>query len=200
MTGQSTSSGRTSHMDRQKFPVKLGDKQIQVHSQPGLAEWEQVYPSARLIADNIKFSPADQVLLFGCQQGALATYISLVLPAGKLTITDNDFIALEVTKKTLSANSAPPVNILTDIELPPDYAHQYNLAIIQIPKGRLLARRWLVRAFNALASNGNLYLVGSNHWGIQAIIKDAQSLFGTGRILAYKKGSRLAHFSKRPDE
>ncbi len=197
MTEQSSFSAPATFLASQKFMVKLGDKQIQVCSQLGLPDWEQVYPSARLCADNINFSNEDQVLLFGCHQGALAAYLSLVIPAGQLTITDHNVTALEVTKQTLSANNAPPLNILTDIELPPEYAHQFTVAIIQIPKGRLLARRWLVRAFDALAANGNLYLVGSNHWGIQSIIKDAQALFGTGRIVAYKKGNRLAHFIKK---
>jgi 16S rRNA (guanine1207-N2)-methyltransferase len=178
----------------------LGDMHLDIYTLPGLPDWEQVAPSARLIAESIEINLADHVFLFGCNQGAVAAYLSQILPAGQITITDYNFTALEVTRLTLSTNNAPSVDILAEIELPPGYSQKFNVVIIQIPKGRLLARRWLVQAFNALGLNGNLYLVGPNHWGIQSVIKDAQALYGTGRILAYKKGNRVAHFIKRSIE
>jgi 16S rRNA (guanine1207-N2)-methyltransferase len=197
MTGEISLRAAIPRPDIQNYQVKLGNLQLEIFSLPGLPAWELSSPSARLIAEHALFSPPNQVLLFGCHQGALAAYLAQILPSGQLTITDHNFTALEATRLTLSANDVPQADIQTGIELPSEYDQKYNAVIIQIPKGRLLARRWLLQAYNALTMDGNLYLVGSNRAGIQSVIKDAQELIGLGRILAYKKGNRLAHFIKR---
>jgi 16S rRNA (guanine1207-N2)-methyltransferase len=197
MNGQTSLLKSISHEDIQKYQVKLGNLQLEVFSYPALPDWEFSSPSARLIVENVVLRPVSRVLLFGCQQGTLAAYLARSLPAGQLTITDHNFTALEVSRQTLSANNAPAANILTNIELPSEYPQKFDLVIIQIPKGRLLTRRWLVQAHQALTMGGSIYIVGSNRAGIQSMIKDTQELFGPGRILAYKKGSRLVHFIKR---
>jgi 16S rRNA (guanine1207-N2)-methyltransferase len=180
-----------------KYLVKLGNLQLEIFSQPGIPNWELSSPLARMIVENIVFQPAGRVLFFGCHQGALPAYLALTITAGQLSITDHNFSALEITRLTLSANNTPEVDILEQIELPLGYEHSFNVVLIQIPKGRLLARRWLVQAYRALTDEGSLYIVGSNRLGIQSVVKDTQELFGPGRILAYKKGSRLAQFIKR---
>ena len=44
---------------------------------------------------------------------------------------------------------------------------------------------------------GVVYTLPANNSGIQSAVKDAQGLFGPGRILAYKKGNRVAEFVKK---
>ncbi len=200
MIGQTRILPAIPRQDIQKYQVKLGNLQLNVFSLPGLPNMELRFPAARLIAENVILRPAHRVLLFGCQQGALAAYLSRSLPAGQLSITDHIFTALEMTRMTLSANDAPPVDILTGIELPPEYAQKFDVVLIQIPKGRLLTRRWLLQAFHSLTPDGSLYIVGSNRAGIQSVNKDTQELFGPGRIVAYKKGNRLSHFIKSVDD
>jgi 16S rRNA (guanine1207-N2)-methyltransferase len=197
MTGQNSPSPSILRQNLEKHPVKLGDTQLEVLSAPGLPDWELSSPSARLIAENVRFRPTDRVLLFGCHQGALAAYLARILPPSQIFLSDNNLTALEVTRLALSANHVTGVNLLTGIDLPSEYDQKLDVVIIQIPKGRLLARRWLVQAFNALTLDGSFYIVGSNHAGIQSAIKDAQDLMGPGRILAYKKGNRLAHILKK---
>jgi 16S rRNA (guanine1207-N2)-methyltransferase len=190
----------TSHLDKQKFQVKLGNLQFEIFSQTGMPNWKLSSPLARLVVENIVFRPADRVLLFGCLQGALPAYLALTVSTGQLSITDHNFSALELVRLTLSANSAPDADMLEQIELPLGYEGRFNVVLIQIPKGRSLTRRWLVQAYQALTDEGSLYIVGSNRLGIQSIVMDAQELFGLGRILSYKKGSRLAHFIKHAGE
>jgi 16S rRNA (guanine1207-N2)-methyltransferase len=180
-----------------KYLVKLGDTQLEVLSIQGLPAWDDSSPSARLVVENVSFSLEDHVLLFGCHQGALAAYLAHALHPGQLSISDHNFTALEATKLMLIANAVPAADILSGIDLSSQHDQEFDVVIIQIPKGRLLTRRWLVQAFNALTQHGSLYVVGSNHSGIQSAIKDAQELMGEGRILAYKKGNRLAHFIKQ---
>jgi 16S rRNA (guanine1207-N2)-methyltransferase len=85
---------------------------------------------------------------------------------------------------------------MTGIDLPAECEQKFQLVVIQLPKGRQLWRRWLVQAYAALTGDGSLYITGSNHLGIQSALKDTQELFGPGRLLAYKKGNRLAQFIK----
>ncbi len=200
MTDQTIFIPLASRTDFRKQQVDLGGVPLEVYTLPGLPDWELVFPSAGLIAENVKINPTDHVLLLGCHQGALAAYLQRNLPAGQLSISDQNITAIEMTRLTLSVNKLPPAEMLTGVDQTAEVDQKFNAVIIQIPKGRLLSRRWLVQAYNALALSGNLYLVGSNRWGIESVIKDAQSLFGRGRILAYKKGNRLAHFSKRLHE
>jgi 16S rRNA (guanine1207-N2)-methyltransferase len=182
-----------------QFSVNLCNKAIQVTSKPGLPDWDQLLPSTQLLADYPKLLSTERVLLFGCHNGALGVSIARHLTLGRLSITDNNFIALEMTRKTLAANNISSTNLITEIDLPYNGTHSYDVVYIQIPKGRKLTRRWLLQAFQALVPGGYLYISGSNRAGIQSSIKDGMELFGNGRILAYKKGNRISQFVKQPD-
>jgi 16S rRNA (guanine1207-N2)-methyltransferase len=178
--------------------VKICKEQIEIVTRPGLPAWDLVSPSVQLLAEYGRINPADSVLLFGCHIGALGAYLARLLPKIQLTITDDNFNSLEVAKQTLLVNSIPleSVSILPEIDLPSELDHKWDEVFIQIPKGRAFTRRWLVQAYNALVIGGTLYLAGSNNSGIQSVIKDAQELYGSGRVLAYKKGNRIAQFTK----
>jgi 16S rRNA (guanine1207-N2)-methyltransferase len=180
-----------------EFSVKLGQEQICLVTRPDLPEWRLIAPSIQLLTDHASLNPTDAVLLYGHQLGVLGVYWSRNLPKCQLSITDDNYSALEMTRMTLEANDIFSVNLLTYIDLPEELYQKYDTVIIQIPKGRQLARRWLVQAYHALVDGGKLYLSGPNQSGIQSVIKDAQELYGSGRILAYKKGNRIAHFHKR---
>ena len=93
-------------------------------------------------------------------------------------------------------NQISTVRFLTDIDIPLSLHHKFDAVLMQNPKGRSLARRWLVQAHLALVEGGSLFIAGSNNSGIQSMIKDAQELFNNGSILAYKKGNRVAQFTK----
>jgi 16S rRNA (guanine1207-N2)-methyltransferase len=179
------------------FSVILGNKPIEVFTKTGLPDWDLISPATQLLAECTSINTNDSVLLYGCHQGALAVYLARNLPKGQLSITDINHSALVLTQMTLAVNNISSVNILTGIELPQELHQRFNALIIRIPKGRLLTRRWLLQAYNALVVGGKLYIAGSNNSGIQSVIKDTQELFSNGRILAYKKGNRVAQFIKQ---
>jgi 16S rRNA (guanine1207-N2)-methyltransferase len=184
--------------DEDSFLVTLVAEKLEVFTGLGLPDWEIIYPAEQLLASSININPDDRVLLFGCHQGALAAYIGQILKPGRLTVTDESYSALAVTRRTLAKNniSLDNVNFLSEINLPFDSDRTYDAAIIQIPKGRLLARRWIVQAYHALKPGASLYVSGANSSGIQSIIRDAQDIFGAGNILGYRKGNRVAQFIK----
>lgn len=111
---------------------------------------------------------------------------------------DPNWIALRVAKKTLEMNGFPGVTVEPlDYPLP---AQAYHTVVIDLPKGRKLARRWLVEAWGALQLDGELYLAGANLAGIRSVIQDAGDVFGNATVLAYRKGCRVARMLKRSIE
>jgi 16S rRNA G1207 methylase RsmC len=113
---------------------------IVVCSKLGLPDWDRLLPSTRLFAESIEIKLTDHVFLFGAHHGALCVYLARHLTDGKLTITDHDFIAIEMTKCTLAANHIHPKNQSMSYrsDLPQTEHNSYDSVLIQIPKGRHL--------------------------------------------------------------
>ena len=180
----------------QQSSIKQGEEQIELVTKTGLPGWNLLAPSLQLFIENAIVRPKDSVILFGCHMGVVAVHLSRIFPQAELYITDHNSISLEMAQLTCIANHINSINFLYEVELPQVLHQSINTVFIQNPKGRQLCRRWLMQAYHALVTNGSLYLAGANDSGIQSVIKDAQELFGNGRVLAYKKGNRLAQFIK----
>jgi 16S rRNA (guanine1207-N2)-methyltransferase len=65
------------------------------------------------------------------------------------------------------------------------------------PADRKLTRRWLVEAHAALKDTGELFIAGANDHGIRSAVADAEALFGSANVLAYKHGNRVARSYKQ---
>jgi 16S rRNA (guanine1207-N2)-methyltransferase len=181
----------------QRFTVKLGSEQLALVTKPGLPSWNLAAATSQLFIENMIIKPGDRALLYGCHMDCVAVYLSRFYPYLQVFLTDHNHTALEMTDRSLSANGITTVSLLATVELPPDLYGTFNVICIQLPKGRMLARRWLVQAWHGLAEDGCLYLAGANSAGIRSVIRDGQDLFGNGRALAYKKGNRVAQFIRR---
>ncbi len=151
--------------------MKLSGENIEVISKPGLQDWDQLVPSTELLAEFQSVLPSDYVHIFGCHNGALCVFTAQELPFGKLSISDNNSIALEMTRKSLEANHISSTYQITGADLLPDENRLYDVAIIQMPKGRMLARRWLFQAYQSLKDSGRLYISGSNKSGVQSFTR-----------------------------
>jgi 16S rRNA (guanine1207-N2)-methyltransferase len=182
-----------------QISLVLGKEPIEIVTKPGLSDWDRLSPSTELLVKYSNFRPSDSVLLFGCHQAALAVYLARNLSGNNLCVTDHDVVVLEMARRTLSINQISTVRFLTDIDIPKSLYHKFDAVLMQNPKGRLLARRWLLQAYLALVEGGSLYIAGANQAGIQSAIKDAGELFGAGNILGYKKGNRVAQLIKKLD-
>jgi 16S rRNA (guanine1207-N2)-methyltransferase len=178
--------------------VKVGNRNVELTSPPGLPSWEVISPATQILAENVLVQPGENLLVFGCYHGALLAYFAASTPGVYIAATDINLTALKATLQTMNKNNilSTKFNILREIDLPFGDNEKFDSVIIQPSKGRLLTRRWIVQANAALKPGGRLYLAGSNASGIQSMIKDAQSLFGNGRVLGFKKGNRVALFKK----
>jgi len=175
---------------------ELHGQSIQFYSKPGLDKWNQITPSASLIAEYVEVTPDDRLFLFGCGHGASAVSLARLAHRGEILLTDINLIAFEMSKRTLEMNGIHNATLVEDIDIPHDENGKIDLVIIDLPKGRRLAQRWLAQAWELLRPGGYLYIAGSKEEGIQSVVKDGQMLWGSYAILGYQKGNRIARFKK----
>jgi len=181
---------------REKRSARICGQKIDFFSKPGLPDWEAGLPSASLLAENAEIAAASNALWLGCGHGAAAAALAIRFPNGKFTWMDINFIALQMAVETLQVNQATNIQIHAGISLTAEKAGSFEAVLLDLPKSRKLARRWLAEAFALLRVGGYLYLAGANDQGIEPAVKDAAGLFNTPTILAYKKGNRVARFLK----
>ena len=179
-----------------EFTTLLCGQELRVISKPGLPHWDAITPATQLLAEAVNLSRGGQVMLLGCGNGALGVVISRQERADSLRMADLSQIALRVAQLTMAVNGYPGVSVEPLIYPLP--VESFKTIIINLPKGRKLARRWLVEAWGALQPGSELYLAGANPEGIQSVIRDAGTLFGDTTILAYRKGCRVARMVKQP--
>jgi 16S rRNA (guanine1207-N2)-methyltransferase len=141
------------------------------------------------------------MLLLGCGHGALGVALAQQAPAGEVMLFDINAVAVAMAQRTLAANAIGNARVWPAISVLPERTASFDLALLEAPNDRKLARRWLVEAYHALAVGGELYLAGANNQGIRSIVDDAAALFGSAAVLAYKRGQRVARaqkFSEQP--
>ena len=177
------------------FTVQISGQELQVISKPGLPHWDEVTPTIHLLAEAAVSKKDGLALLLGCGNGVLGVVLARQGGAESLALKDTNWIALRVAKNTLAENGFHNVPV-EPLHYPlPD--NTYQTVIMNLPKGRKLARRWLVESWSALKPGGELYLAGANPEGIQSVIQDAKNLFGNAVVLAYRKGCRVARSVKQ---
>ena len=187
---------RPPYFQSREFSVSLSGQTVRYYSKPGIPEWKLITPASLLLAEYTELAPGAHVLLLGCRHGALAVALARRALTGEVWLRDDNIIALRMSEKTLQANAIVNAVVHPQISVLPAGFEAFDTVVVEIPKGRLLIRRWLVEAFNALRMGSYLYLAGSNEQGIHSAIKDAEGLFGNKSILGYKKGNRVARFMK----
>jgi 16S rRNA (guanine1207-N2)-methyltransferase len=183
------------------FLVDLEGKTIHIVSSPGFPHWNELSPATRLLAAGIaqttgRIPQSPKVLLMGCGHAASGVYLVKNFPASTLWLVDLTINALSAARDTLQANKVNGAHFAARETELIDQQENFDLALMELPKGRRMTRRWLVESYLVIKPEGVLLLAGANAEGIHAAVKDAEGLFGPASILAYKKGSRVARLTK----
>ena len=188
----------TTYLDFSKIESKLADLSIPYFIKPGLAVSREISQAEEMLAEFVQARKQDSAVLLGCGSGALGVVIASQLSSGHIWLCDQTCIALDCTSKTLEANQIGNATIIDQPSLLPDKYEAIDLVIIILPKGRKIARRWLVEASHLLKAGGFLYLAGANAEGIQSVSKDAAAIFGSPAVvLGYRKGCRVISIQKK---
>lgn len=179
------------------FQARLAGQSVWVATKPGLTNWDQVNPSTALIAETCQAEPGQRILYLGSGHGAGAAALAQRFRQCQILVLDLNAIALKMSAKTMVLNQLANVHLIDWIDCPPEEKGTFDQIIIDLPKGRQLAQRWLMLACEAARSGATLYLSGAKEAGIQSVMRDAQALLGEGTILGYKKGNRVGRFTIR---
>jgi 16S rRNA (guanine1207-N2)-methyltransferase len=173
-----------------QLTAMLGGAPVQVVTKLGLPDWDGLSPAADLLADLVAVSAGEKTLAFGVGCGAWSVPLARRAGAANLRLTDASILAWQMAALTFQANDLAEPSFWHPAQEPA--GGPFAAAVIELPKGRKLARRWLRQAYDALQPGGALYLGGANDAGVQAAIKDAGELFGNAAVLGYRKGCRVA--------
>jgi 16S rRNA (guanine1207-N2)-methyltransferase len=149
-----------------------------------------------LLPNESSFMGSHNLLLLGSGDGMLAVHLAKLVTSCQFWATDLTASSIQLTNKAAQANELSNIHVFPDLADPKTYLRdvspeQFDTAIIVLPKGRKVARRWLLQAFRCLKGTGILYLAGANDEGIQSFAKDTGELFTQVNVLGYKKGSRI---------
>jgi 16S rRNA (guanine1207-N2)-methyltransferase len=135
-------------------------------------------------------------ILLGTGPGDLAVALGRRFPDSQLCLMDISWTKLHQAENMLQTNRVQNARIEPGIDLPAGTEGETDVVVIELPKGRKLARRWLLQAYSALRPGGYLYLGGANDQGIRSVAQDARQLFKNGSVLGYKKGCRVVRMVK----
>ncbi|TEU16783.1 MAG: methyltransferase domain-containing protein, partial [Anaerolineales bacterium] len=181
---------------------QLGGHSVRLATRRGFPEWQHTGapgvrgtgPAARLIAHHAQIERGQRVLVCPCGDGGLGVWAASQTDAERVTLLDTNFIAVEIAGRSMAANRCSGARV--EVGLPGASGEGYDVALMQLPKGRELARLLFLHIFNALREDGRLYLAGPNKGGIKSAINDCAKLFGPATVLGYKGGNRVASFPR----
>ncbi len=188
-----------------RFSNRLDGMQVEFLSRPGFPAWQELFPSAHLLAEYFEPGNVSRLLWMGCGHGAAVVVVLKSAPTLHAWLMDPNVLALESAAATLANNGISNATlhpsqsylldhgyVLSSIEPPGDV--QFDAVVIDLPKGRTVVRNWLALASHSLRPGGSLWLAGAKNLGIEPALKDATTLFGPGSLMGYKKGNRVARF------
>jgi 16S rRNA (guanine1207-N2)-methyltransferase len=151
-------------------------------------------PTSDLLAQTAAIEAGDFVLLLHSDDPALARWaVEQAGDAGRVTALHTSYRALGRLSEVVGLD-------LSDSVYPDPKIHApASVALLDIPKGREVARAYLWTAAQVLRPDGRLYIAGSNALGAKSVIKDAADLFGDVPVLSYRSSRRIALATRRDD-
>lgn len=175
--------------------LTLGGQTLRLPARAEGSAERWVSAPGRLLAEALRPPAEAQVLLLGCS-GGLAVALARQAARGALTLLSSSAPDLAQVRRLAQANSAANITPLEAVSVLPERADSFDFVALELPKGRGLARRWLVEAAAALRPGGTLYLAGANDEGIQPVLADAGALFGNLTPLGYRDRCRIGRATK----
>lgn len=145
---------------------------------------------AQLLREAVAQISGRRSLVYGAEAGLLAAIAQRV---------DHVLVLARVAAQAHARSTLVLQNIAwrNDVVSPLAPFASYDMAVIEAPQSRSLARRWLVETHGALREGGALYLGGLNDGGIRPMIDDAAALFGNAHTLVSKQRGRVARMLKQ---
>ncbi len=188
--------GRAQDRSTRQLAVALGDREYQATVHEGLIHPGEHQPAASLVADHVPLEAGNRVLIGPCGDGLLAVWAADCVGDENTVCLDSNAIATETARQNLAANGHAAVRVGSAV---PDHTDgPFDLYLMLLPKGRDLARLWLLNGALATRTGGRIVIAGPNSGGIQSFARDAAAMLGEGQLLGYRKGNRALIFERPP--
>jgi len=178
-----------------RIKAEIAGIPLDLKSRPGFAVWHEVDVSSQLLAENARVTAKDTVLIFPSGHGALGLWAHQATPASRVYLYDSNCVAAGVAAENSRQIADSRLDVLPSS---PFALPSCDVVLMRLPKGRRLARLYLWESYRALRPGGLLLLAGPKSAGIKGALSDAEKLFGSTHVLAYRKGHRVAGMAK-PD-
>jgi 16S rRNA (guanine1207-N2)-methyltransferase len=183
----------------QIFETTLAGKTIRWTGKPGLEEWDMLRPSTHLLAEELSSIESGQrVLDLRCGSGVCGALAARL--GARVTLCDDSIVAVEATRRTLDLNGVNGEVIHGQTGQGPEPLKDFDVALLDAPRGREWVRCLLAVAALALRPGSKLLLAGPNRGGIKGFIQDAGELVGPCQVARIKAGHRLAVAEKSVEQ
>lgn len=184
--------GVTDYYVWRTFEDRLAGEPVRWAGKPGLEIWSRIDPGVALIAQVMEIGPQDHVLDLNCGVGWLGV-LAARRTSGRILLASDHGLAVEAARRTMAMNDLEGrAHIVHGDGLPLLEPGAFDVAFLNLPKGKEVARRLLRLAAWALKPGGRLYLAGPKRGGVEGLIAEAERLFGRAPVWAYGSGYRVA--------
>ena len=180
------------------YPVRIGAREYQVATKPGVFSNGLLDPAAVLLAEHVTVASGDTVVHLNCGNGLVSVVASIAAGAGRVVLADRNVLSVAAAERTLATNGVVNAQVML--------AHgaaalsgeaNADVVAIRIPQERVALLQLLVNAFTILKPGGRCYIAGANNEGIKTAARTLEKLFGNARVLARDSSNRVISAVKR---
>lgn len=143
------------------FTATIKDTQLQLQSKPELFSPTAIDSGTRLMLDHVNFTDDDIILDLGCGYGAVGILAAKLIGVDKVTMSDNNPVAITCAHRNAQINHVPDINIITSDGFH-DITHSGFTKIISHPPYHAdfnVAKHFIEKGFNRLQLGGKMYMV-----------------------------------------
>ncbi len=169
----------------------LRNKEIEFYTASGLFSAEKVDKGSKLLINKSIIKENDRILDLGCGYGIIGLSLKLSLPKIKVTFSDINERAVQITNKNLKLNNIKAEVIQSDgFE---NIKEKFNVILLNPPQsaGKKLCFKLIEDSKNHLEKDGTLQLVARHNKGGKEISKKMLEVFSNVKEIAKSAGYRI---------
>lgn len=178
------------------YAVKIGVREYQVATKPGVLSHGLLDPAAVLLAEHVVVERGDTVVHLNCGNGLVGVVASIAGGAGRIVLADRNVLSVAAAERTLAANGVANAQVMLAHGVV-GLAGEADSVAIRIPQERVALLQLLVNAFAILKPEGRCYIAGATNEGIKTAARTLEKLFGNARVLSRDSSHRVLSAVKR---
>ncbi|MBN1580255.1 MAG: class I SAM-dependent methyltransferase [Anaerolineae bacterium] len=180
----------------QETTITVHDEPYRIVTKPGIFSWDRLDDATALLIEQMQIAPGDTVLDLGCGYGLVGLVAANLAAQGRVYLVDNNVVAVEAARRTQAINGIGNVEVRIGDCASAVQDVLFDVVVSHLPRGKDVAQQFIADAAAVLKPGGRLYIAGHNKSGIKPFVRSAQTVFGNGEVVAYRRGCRVALCTK----